>query len=65
MDREQRDDIVAAWLDGNVVSVLTSMRKPMGGWDCEGTPKRISGVALRFVTILYEDRTVFRDCSVA
>lgn len=64
MDSEQIAEIVAVELDGNVATVLTTMRDGWGGWDCSGTPKAIDGVRLRYVTILYSSRLVFRDCSL-
>lgn len=62
--RSQLDQVVAVSQQGSSAQVLTTMRRPFGGWDCVGTPDMLNGVRLRFVSILYEDRGVFRDCQL-
>lgn len=64
MSRDQLAQIVEVLQEGNGARVLTTLRRPVGGWDCQGTPAVLAGVRLRFATILYEDRGVFRDCQL-
>jgi hypothetical protein len=68
-DREYPEDaehrlVVYAELDGGVLNVLTSMRPPMGGWNCTGEPGRIVGIPVKYVRVLYQDSSVFRVCQV-
>jgi len=62
MPADQQNQIEAAYLVGNTITLLTSMRAPFGGWDCRGTPPTIARVRLRLVTILYDNQTIFRTC---
>jgi hypothetical protein len=60
----QYQNVVRAVLANGELNVLTLMRQPMGGWNCEGEPATISGRTVAFVRILYQDSTVFRLCAV-
>jgi hypothetical protein len=64
MSTEQLDQIAQVALSGTQLTVLTTMKRPWGGWSCEWEPKRINGSSVRVINILYQDYTVFRLCVV-
>lgn len=62
MPNRQASLIVRAQLYGGELTVLTTMRRPWGGWDCAWEPAVLDGAPVQFVRILHEDETVFRLC---